>query len=62
VKIEGVESESIHKDHKGEIDCISWSWNVHQPSAVGSGVGGQAKGKAIPANSFSRIGTTRPRR
>lgn len=48
VKIEGVDSESTHKDHKGEIDCISWSWNVTQPSAVGSGVGGAAKGKAIP--------------
>jgi type VI secretion system secreted protein Hcp len=48
IKIEGVESESVHKDHKGEIDVLSWSWSVSQPSAVGSGVGGQAKGKAIP--------------
>jgi type VI secretion system secreted protein Hcp len=48
IKIEGVESESIHKDHKGEIDVLSWSWNVNQVSAVGSGVGGAGKGKAIP--------------
>lgn len=50
VKIEGVESESLHKDHKGEIDCVSWSWDVSQPSSVGSGVGGDAKGKAIPGH------------
>ena len=48
VKIEGVESESTHVDHKGEIDCQSWSWSLAQPSAVGSGVGGHAKGKAVP--------------
>jgi len=48
VKIEGVEGESVHKDHKTEIDCISWGWDVTQPSAVGSGVAGHAKGKAVP--------------
>lgn len=48
VKIDGVESEATQANHKGEIDCLSWSWGVHQPSAVGSGVGGHAKGKAVP--------------
>lgn len=48
IKIDGVESESQHADHKGEIDCFTWSWSVTQPSGTGSGVGGDAKGKAIP--------------
>jgi len=48
VKIDGVESEATAKGHEKEIDALSWSWHVHQPSAVGSGVGGMAKGKAVP--------------
>jgi len=48
IKIEGVESESLHKDHKGEIDAYTWTWNVSQPSGALSGVGGHGKGKAIP--------------
>jgi type VI secretion system secreted protein Hcp len=45
IKIEGVEGESTHKDHKGEIEILSWSWGVSQASSAGSG-GGSGKGKA----------------
>jgi type VI secretion system secreted protein Hcp len=47
LKIAGVEGESTHKDHKGEIDLLAWSWDVRQEStaAMGSGSG---KGKGIP--------------
>lgn len=47
IKIDKVEGESTHKDHKGEVQALSWSWGVSQPSSVGSGVGGSAKGKAV---------------
>ena len=47
LKIAGVDGESTHKDHKGEIDLLAWSWDVRQEStaAMGSGSG---KGKGIP--------------
>lgn len=46
-KFAGVEGESDHKDHKGEIELLSWSWDVSQPSGASSG-SGSGKGKAIP--------------
>jgi type VI secretion system secreted protein Hcp len=47
IKFDGVDGESVHKDHKGEIEVMSWSWGVSQASGSGSG-GGSGKGKAIP--------------
>ena len=49
LKIDGVEGESAHKDHKGEIEVLAWSWAVTQPSSSGLG-GGAGKGKAQPAS------------
>ena len=47
IKIDGIEGEAKHKDHKGEIEVLSWSWDVVQPSGAASG-GGSGKGKAVP--------------
>jgi type VI secretion system secreted protein Hcp len=48
IKFEGVEGESTHKDHKGEIEVLSWTWGVsNASSAVG---GGSGKGKATPGD------------
>ena len=49
LKLAGVDGESTHKDHKGEIDLLAWSWDVRQDStaAVGTGSG---KGKGIPGH------------
>ncbi len=47
LKIAGVEGESTHKDHKGEIDLIAWSWDVRQESTAAAGTG-SGKGKGIP--------------
>ena len=47
IKFSGVDGESAHKDHKGEIDVLSWNWSVSQPSGASSG-GGSGKGKGIP--------------
>jgi type VI secretion system secreted protein Hcp len=47
LKIAGVDGESTHKDHKGEIDLLAWSWDVRQESTAGMG-SGSGKGKGIP--------------
>ena len=39
LKIDGVDGESTDKDHKGEIELVSWSWR-HQRRLVASGGGG----------------------
>lgn len=49
LKIEGVDGESAHKDHKGEIQVLSWNWAVSQPSTAGNG-GGAGQGKATPSS------------
>ena len=46
IKLDGVEGESTHKDHKGEIEVLSWSWGATQSAAL-SGTG-SGKGKAEP--------------
>jgi len=46
IKFAGVEGESTHKDHKGEIEVLSWTWGVSQ--AAGLAGGGSGKGKATP--------------
>jgi len=45
IKIEGIEGESEDDAHKGEIDLITWSWEVTQATSVHSG-GGGGTGKA----------------
>ena len=45
IKFDGVEGESTHKDHKGEIEVLSWSWHITQLSSAASG-GGSGRGKA----------------
>lgn len=47
IKFDGVEGESTHKDHKGEIEILSWSWGVSNASGAASG-GGSGRGKAAP--------------
>src|SRR5450755_4691283 len=47
MKLDGVTGESTHKDHKDEIEIISWNWGVSNQSSAGAG-GGSGKGKAVP--------------
>jgi type VI secretion system secreted protein Hcp len=46
IKFDGVEGESTTKDHKGEIDVLSWDWGLSN-SAGAAGSGG-AVGKPVP--------------
>jgi type VI secretion system secreted protein Hcp len=48
IKFDGVDGEATHKDHKGEIEVLSWSWNVQQHAALAGG--GSGKGKAQPGD------------
>jgi type VI secretion system secreted protein Hcp len=48
LKLAAVDGESTHKDHKGEIELLSWTWSVHN-DAQGFG-GGSGKGKATPGD------------
>ncbi len=55
IKFDGVKGEATHKDHKGEIELLSWSWGVSQHSGSMSG-GGSGKGKAVPGDfSFTHL-------
>jgi type VI secretion system secreted protein Hcp len=45
IKFDGVDGESVHADHKGEIDMLSWTWGVNNATSAASG-SGSGKGKA----------------
>jgi type VI secretion system secreted protein Hcp len=49
VKFDGVEGESTHADHKGEVEVLSWSWGVSN-AGPGPGAGGSGVGRATPAD------------
>ena len=44
-----IEGGSTSSKHKGEIEVLSFSWNIKQTGTVGGGGGGGA-GKAVPAD------------
>ena len=48
IKFDGVDGEATHEDHKGEIEVLSWSWNVSNVSNITGG--GSGKGKANPGD------------
>jgi type VI secretion system secreted protein Hcp len=49
IKFDGVEGESVTKDHKGEIEVLSWSWGLSNPAPkVSSGGGGGRAARATP--------------
>jgi type VI secretion system secreted protein Hcp len=45
IKFDGVEGESTHADHKGEIELLSWAWGVSNQSMTAGG--GSGTGKAV---------------
>lgn len=54
IKFDGVDGESTHEGHKGEIEVLSWAWGVHNASALSGG--GSGKGKAEPGDfSFTHL-------
>jgi type VI secretion system secreted protein Hcp len=49
IKFDGVDGESTHADHKGEIEVLSWSWGLSNASSAVAG-SGSGKGKASPGD------------
>jgi type VI secretion system secreted protein Hcp len=45
IKFDGVDGESTHREHKGEIDVLSWNWGVSN-DAPAEGGGGAGAGRA----------------
>jgi type VI secretion system secreted protein Hcp len=45
IKFDGIDGESTDRDHKGEIEVLSWSWGISAQPTGGPG-GGRASGKA----------------
>ena len=45
LKLDGIDGESQDKEHKGEIDILSWSWGGASTASFNLG-GGGASGKA----------------
>ena len=50
IKFDGVTGESTHKDHKGEIEVLSWSWGASNASGLAGGGSGMGKGSASDFN------------
>jgi type VI secretion system secreted protein Hcp len=48
IKFDGVDGEATHKDHKGWIEVLSWSWGLSNASGLSGG--GSGKGKADPGD------------
>ena len=48
IKFAGVDGESTHKDHKGEIEVLTWGWSALNDG--GGSAGGSGKGKATPGD------------
>lgn len=46
IKFDGIEGESAHMDHKGEIEVLSWSWGLTASTTAAGG--GSGRGRAKP--------------
>lgn len=49
-KLDGIAGESQHRDHRDEIEVLSWSWGLSSPTPAGGGGGGSGAGRATPAD------------
>lgn len=47
IKFDGVDGESVSKDHKGEIEVLSWSWGLSSSTAPATS-GRSRAGRATP--------------
>ncbi len=50
LKLDGIEGEATQRDHRGEIEVLSWSWGMSSelPAGGGSGSGsGRAKAQSL---------------
>lgn len=48
LKLDGIEGEATHRDHRGEIELLSWSWGMSNEPASGGGGSRVGRAKAQP--------------
>lgn len=60
IKFDGVTGEATHKDHKGEIEVLSWSWGASNASGLAGGGSGQGKGSASDFNFMHKYDKASP--
>lgn len=60
IKFDGVEGEATHKDHKGEVEVLSWSWGASNSSSSSGGGSGVGKGTASDFNFMHRYDKASP--
>lgn len=53
IKLDGIEGESTHKDHKGEIEVLSYSWGTSRAGSPGDMRGGPVASKGGCVSEFS---------
>ena len=46
-KFAGIDGESTHEKHSGEVEIHNLRWNVNQPSTASAGSGSAARGQAV---------------
>jgi type VI secretion system secreted protein Hcp len=54
LKLEGIKGESQDKDHKDEIELLSWSWGVTQAGTMHAGTGGGGSKASFQDLSFTK--------
>lgn len=55
LKINGIDGESEDASHHGEIEVLSWSWNVSQQSNMHAGSGGGAGRATVDDLTFEHL-------
>ena len=59
LKVDDVKGESMDYNHKGEIDIMSWSWGVSQPSAARREAGaGKVQSREVNFTTFANKAST----
>jgi type VI secretion system secreted protein Hcp len=48
LRLDGIEGEATQKDHRAEIELLSWSWGMSNESAAGGSGSGSGAGRAKP--------------
>ncbi|HKE73096.1 MAG TPA: type VI secretion system tube protein Hcp [Acidimicrobiales bacterium] len=61
LKIDGIEGDSNHEGHKGEIDIEAWNWGVTQSGTAHGGGGGAGRATFQDMSFVARISKASPK-
>lgn len=48
LKLDGIDGEATDRNHRGEVELMSWSWGLTNETAAGGSGGGAGVGRATP--------------